>query len=56
MFSEDEEREIEMDTILRKGLTGKISQSSEKDLKGNKTEDVTGRSQVINFYNRREKK
>lgn len=45
-----------MDTNLKKGLTGKIFQSSEKDLKGNKTEDVTGRSHVINFCNRREKK
>ncbi|PKU45994.1 hypothetical protein llap_3695 [Limosa lapponica baueri] len=31
-----------MDTILKKGLTEKISQSSEKDLKGNRTEDGTG--------------
>lgn len=44
-----------MDTILKKGLTRKIFQS-EKDLKGNKTEDVTCRSQVINFSNRRGKK
>lgn len=44
-----------MDTILKKGLTGKIF-LSEKDLKGNKTEDVTGRSQLINFCNRRWKK